>query len=127
MIRDQARPAERIEASVADYLHNLGYRLIEQHFICPSGQLDLVVQSDATLVFVDVCWRRDPKPMTSTPYIRPAKQEQWVAAAEQFLRWRPWMAKHPYRFDLIVVSGPPGGNCQFSWVKDLFTCQLTPS
>ncbi|MAZ44590.1 MAG: hypothetical protein CMF48_05405 [Legionellales bacterium] len=123
----QNRSDERIEASVADYLLAQGYRLVEQNFVCNAGQLDLVVQSDKMLIFVDVCWRRDPKPMMTTPYLRPNKREQWVAAAEQFLRWRPWIAKYPYRFDMVVVSGSPGNQVDISWVKNLFTCELTPS
>jgi putative endonuclease len=123
----QTRPNQRIESSVADYLLAQGFRLIEQNFICKAGQLDLVVQSDDLLIFVDVCWRRDPKPMMTTPYLRPNKKEQWVSAAEQFLKWRPWIAKYPYRFDMIVVSGSPGANIDINWVKNLFTCELTPS
>ena len=119
------RSDDRIEASVADFLIGQGYRLLEQNFICKAGKLDLVVQSASEVVFVEVCWRRDPSKLSCTPYIRPNKQQQWLSAAEQFLKWRPWTSKLPHRFDMVVVSGVPGQKVEMTWFKNLFSCQLT--
>lgn len=114
------RPDARLEQKVTAFLQEKGLRLVEQHFLCALGHLDLIMQSEETLVFVEVAYRREHLKGSLPPYFRPSKQAQIQAAAEQFRRWRPWTAHLPYRFDVVVVCGPTESPKHIAWHKEVF-------
>lgn len=95
--------AERIAES---FLIKRGLTLVARNYRCRFGEIDLVMQQDATLVFVEVRLRRRHKgndfggPAAS---ITPTKQARLIAAAQHYLAG---MKQLPLcRFDAVLLNG----------------------
>jgi putative endonuclease len=81
-----------------------GARVLARRWRCPAGEIDLIVATPDTVVFVEVKARRtrDAAALALTP----AQTARLAAAAET------WLGEHqsahgpaPCRFDLVLVDG----------------------
>ncbi|MBK8915891.1 MAG: YraN family protein [Phycisphaerales bacterium] len=98
------------EQAAERFLRGLGYRVLARRYDTPMGELDLVMQSGRTIVFVEVKTRADRRLADPQDAVRSAKLDRMRRAATIFLR-----ATHrenvPARFDVVaVVMPPPGGS-----------------
>lgn len=105
------------------HLRRAGLELIARNFSCRLGELDLVMQSGATVVFVEVRYRRATR--TRLGYgdgidsISAAKRAKLVRAAAIFLSTHPQFATRACRFDVIAVSGDPSAPV-LDWRQNAF-------
>ena len=88
------------------------------------GEIDLVMRDDATLVFVEVRFRRSAGTATTgfgggAASIDAAKRRKIVHAAERFLAAHREFARMPCRFDVIDASGDADAP-DFVWLRDAF-------
>ena len=88
------------------------------------GEIDLVMRGDATLVFVEVRFRRSAGTATTgfgggAASIDAAKRRKIVHAAERFLAAHREFARMPCRFDVIDASGDADAP-DFVWLRDAF-------
>jgi putative endonuclease len=96
----------RGEAAAAAHLRRAGLTIITQNWRCSVGELDLIAQQDAQLVFVEVRTRRaasnhGPSPEES---ITPAKAQRLIALAYAYLEQAALPSETPWRIDLIAVE-----------------------
>ena len=93
------------------HLQRAGLRLIERNFTCRLGELDLIMQCDATLVFVEVRYRRASAARLNygdgVDSISASKRTRLLRAAAMFLSTYPRFANSTCRFDVIAISGDP--------------------
>ena len=92
------------EKLAVKYLIKNNYKILEQNYTCPLGEIDIIAEENGTIVIVEV------KTRTSNLYSTPAeavnyyKQHKLQQLALYYLR-----AKHkfdtPIRFDVIEVIG----------------------
>lgn len=112
----KTRTARQIEGSRGEeaalaYLQRQGMTLVERNFLCKGGEIDLIMQDQATLVFVEVRKRGDRRFGGAAASVTPAKQRRLVIAAQQFLqRYRMPPA---CRFDVIAIEGE-----SLHWLKN---------
>ncbi len=97
------------ESAVADYLAAQGYTIVERGFTVKGGEIDLIAESDTTLLFVEVKGRtegdqirRFGRPATA---VNAAKQEHLLFAAREYIR-RTGNRKKP-RLDVAEVYMSP--------------------
>ncbi len=95
------------EARAREHLLAQGYTLLASNWRCPEGELDLVAEIEAMLVFVEVKTRR------STAFGRPeeavsaAKARHLVQAALSYLE-ASQLADRDWRIDVIAITAARG-------------------
>jgi putative endonuclease len=90
------------EVLVAQYLQKNGYAIICQNYRKSFGEVDLIVQKDDTLAFVEVKWRHNPL-IDPAELIGHSKQKKIISIAKEFL------SKHNKsdvvcRFDVALIE-----------------------
>ena len=86
----------------ARFLDGQGLRVVARNFRTKRGEIDLVARDGATLVFVEVRYRRSASHGGAAESITGIKQARMVAAAQVYLlreRGDP-----PCRFDAILLD-----------------------
>lgn len=95
------------------HLQQHGLRLVERNFLCRGGELDLVMQDGAALVFVEVRRRAVAGYGGAAASITPSKQRRLVVAAQRYLqRYRDPPA---CRFDVVAIDGTV-----ITWLQNAF-------
>jgi len=90
------------EDLAARFLDGQGLHVVARNFRTKRGEIDLVARDGATLVFVEVRFRRSESHGGAAESITAAKQARMVAAAQVFLlRQR---GDPPCRFDAILLD-----------------------
>lgn len=107
------------ESLAADYLVNKGFTLVTSNFRTPDGEIDLVVQKDGELVFVEVKTRRNVKYGNPEEAVNDEKLDHLESAAGHFLILHPEFENN-WRLDVITVIGSPAGKKpQIDWFENV--------
>jgi putative endonuclease len=96
----------RGEAVAAEYLRGQDYRIIEMNWRCPRGEIDIVAQDGASLVFVEVRTRSSTAMGSAEESVTRAKQRRLIELATTYLlrseaQAQPW--KGPWRIDVVAL------------------------
>jgi putative endonuclease len=96
------------EQLAADWLVRQGYRLLARNWRSPLGELDIVSEQGAELVFVEVKARHGARMGAPEEAVTPAKQRRLIRAAESYL-----LAHHQeqrtFRIDVIAIDVASSG------------------
>lgn len=90
------------ENLAADYLTQEGYRVLERNFRTSFGEIDLIVQKEDSLVFVEVKTRASDNFGLPEEAITAKKREHLIAATQAYLQKFPTKASH-WRIDVIAI------------------------
>lgn len=96
------------EQLAAQFLAGKGYQIVSRNWRCPHGEIDLIVQYDDTLVFVEVRTRRAENTETAFESIVTHKQQRLQSLAEAYLAAHN-LNDTPWRIDLVAVALPRSG------------------
>lgn len=102
------------ESRAAAHLESRGLKLVARNWRCRFGEIDLVMQDGATLVFVEVRLRSRSDFGGAAASVTPAKQKKLLAAARQYLATLRTLP--PCRFDVVALSG----NAPPEWIRNAF-------
>lgn len=94
------------------YLEAQGLLLLERNFRCKGGEIDLVMQEHAALVFVEVRKRADMRHGGAAASVTSSKQHRLVIAAQIFLQ--RYKMPPACRFDVVAIDGD-----KMSWLKNV--------
>jgi len=108
-----------VEAAALAYLLQSGLRRIAANANYRFGELDLVMRDGATVVFVEVRYRRDARFGGGAASIDRSKRRKLVHAAQAFLAAHRQFADAPCRFDVIDADGDPAAP-RLNWIRDAF-------
>ena len=105
----------RAEERAAQHLEARGLHVVGRNFRCRGGEIDLVCRDGATLVFVEVRLRSDPRFGGAAASVTVAKQGRIALAAQHYLAAHR-LHDAPCRFDCVLIDGetPP------EWLRDAF-------
>ena len=85
------------------FLKRKGLKTLTRNFLCKTGEIDLVmVDSDGTLVFVEVKTRANEDFGPSESAVTGTKRARMVRAARYFLAAHE-IEDRPYRFDVVTI------------------------
>ena len=108
------------EKRAEKFLRAKGFKTLTRNFSCKTGEIDLVmVDTDSTLVFVEVRTRADElfgPPEQSVTY---PKKLRLIRAARYFLASHD-IADRPFRFDVVAIVLPPKGPARIEHYQNAF-------
>ncbi len=112
----RTRTAKQISGQIGEddalaYLQQQGLTLVERNFRCKGGEIDLVMQAQDALIFVEVRKRADQNHGGAAASVTPAKQKRLIIAAHIFLQ--RYKMPPACRFDVIAIDG-----AEMSWLKN---------
>ena len=94
---------QRGEALAAAYLSDCGYKILHRNWRCAGGELDLIVEKDQMLVFVEVRSRSSRRFGTPEESITPAKQKRLIELSYAYLQQE--QPSHPnWRIDVVAID-----------------------
>jgi putative endonuclease len=112
-----------VESAAHAYLIRAGLREVAANANYRFGELDLVMLdgdgTHATLVFVEVRYRRSTRFGGGAASIDALKRRKIVRAAQAFLTSHPCFATAACRFDVVEAEGDPSAP-QLHWLRDAF-------
>ncbi len=95
----RGRLAERLALAL---LRLKGYRILEQRYKTPVGEIDIIARKKDALVFVEVKARRRMRDAIESIGVR--QRQRITRAAEAYLARHPAHAGRPCRFDAILIA-----------------------
>lgn len=104
------------EQQALRHLEQSGMQMIECNYRCKLGEIDLVMQDQETLVFVEVRYRKSTAFGSAIESVTSGKQKKLLATANHYLQHRRSSA--PCRFDVVGLTGQ--NKVQIEWIKDAF-------
>lgn len=105
------------EEAAARFLEARGLTVLARNVRAGGGEIDLVAAEGATLVFVEVKWRKDAARGTPAEAVTPAKRRRLLSAARAFLAESPAGARRDVRFDVVAIEGAAG---TIEWIRGAF-------
>ena len=115
---------EYTESLACRYLESKGFKLIEKNFSCRLGEIDLIMQDNDNLVFVEVRYRRSNNFGSGAESITTSKQSKLIKTASLYLQNYDKRNKYPARFDVISITGfietDNIDKINFDWIKNAF-------
>ncbi|MCD6026302.1 MAG: YraN family protein [Solimicrobium sp.] len=100
------------EELALQYLNNNGLILVERNFRRTFGEIDLIMQDQATLVFIEVRSREKSQFGGAAASVTLAKQRRLTLAAQSYLK--RYKQLPPCRFDVIAID--TGG---IKWLRNV--------
>jgi putative endonuclease len=107
------------EARAAAHLAQAGLTLLCRNYRCRLGEIDLVMQDGADLVFVEVRCRSDRGYGGAAGSVTGRKIARLVNTARHYLMTHPEANLRRCRFDVIAISGAPA-RPELEWIRDAF-------
>ncbi|HKY01125.1 MAG TPA: YraN family protein [Burkholderiales bacterium] len=102
------------EDLAARYLQQHGLRLIDRNYRCRGGEIDLIMQTEDTLVFIEVRLRRSQRFGGAAASVDATKQARVIHAARNYLGERDI----PCRFDVLLMDDIDPARIE--WIRDAF-------
>ena len=96
------------ENLAAKYLERQGYRLVCRNYRCRQGEIDLIVEKDQQLIFVEVKTRSYHSISAAVENISLKKKQRISRTAYLYLKQNPQYGKYNTRFDAIIILRDKG-------------------
>ena len=117
-------PRTRLTGSAAEelackHLIEQGLLLLQRNYRCMRGDIDLIMQHDDYVVFIEVRFRAHARYGSGAESVTPQKRAKLIAAASHFLQARHAYDRYPNRFDVISISQGADED-RIEWIKDAF-------
>lgn len=107
------------EQLACDHLQSHKLKLIAKNYHCRRGEIDLIMQEQSTLVFIEVRYRKSARFGSALESVTPKKQQKIIFTAEHFIASH----KHSYqqyRFDVVAITPSEQLGPEITWVKNAF-------
>lgn len=108
---------DRGEQIAQTYLRDHGYTILTTNWRCAYGEIDIVAQKDATVVFVEVRTRHAATTETAFESITPRKQKRMAAAAQTYLTTH-CLENALWRVDIVAVAIVQSGDPVIEHLED---------
>lgn len=110
-------PGAQAEARAEAFLLQRGLVKHAQNYRCKLGEIDLIMQHDDILVFVEVRLRTHQAFANAAESVTIRKQQKIIKTAQYYLQQYKLTDKAICRFDVIAFSN----NGEPEWIKDAFS------
>lgn len=111
---------DRGEQIAGQYMHSLGFSVVQYNYRCRYGEIDLVLSSDEYLVFLEVKLRKSGSFAGAAESVDNAKQKKLRIAAGLYLQENRTTLQP--RFDVLEIYAPEGLNApmRFNHIENAF-------
>jgi len=106
------------EQLACDYLIENGLKLIKRNYRCRFGEIDLVMQQNNVLVFIEVRSRKKNTQVDAITSVDGFKQQKLIRSAEYYLQQNRVHQDIPARFDVIAVTHQSLENPTIDWIQN---------
>ncbi|MCG3207938.1 MAG: hypothetical protein FOGNACKC_01539 [Anaerolineae bacterium] len=103
MSDSRRRTGRRGEEIAAHYFLQRDYTILHRNWRCPAGELDIVLQKDETIIFVEVRTRTSTRYGSPEESITPAKQQRLIELAHLYLQENSPPHRH-WRIDVVAIA-----------------------
>ena len=107
------------EQLACDYLGKKGLKILTRNFRCPRGEIDIIMEHDNYIVFVEVRYRKNTHYGTGAETVTQTKQNKLITTAMYYLQSKPQYRNRPSRFDVVSIT-TQASEPQIDWIKDAF-------
>ena len=108
---------ERGEDIACRFLRAKGYGIVATNWRCREGEIDIVAQDGATLVFVEVKTRRGLQAGETLVAVTPVKRRRMVAAAYAYAAQMDELDPS-WRIDVLAITISPNGTVRCTHVEN---------
>lgn len=108
----------QVERQARRFLIRQGLKHVQSNYRCRYGEIDLIMEDNGELVFVEVRYRNSERYGGALESITRKKQARLRATAEHYLQRLNPRDDRPCRFD-VVLSGPAQAT-RCAWIRDAF-------
>ncbi|MGK0499523.1 MAG: putative endonuclease [Oceanicoccus sp.] len=111
-----------IEQKACHWLQQQGLEYIEKNYHCRAGEIDLIMQQQQYLVFIEVRYRKHNRYGDGLESVDWRKQQKLNKAAKHFLQQRNRYQSWPCRFDVLAVRPitENSATLHWTWIKNAF-------
>lgn len=106
------------EQCAKNHLQKHGLKFIEGNYRSSYGEIDLIMQDQESLVFVEVRYRDSASHGGGISTITRSKKSKLIKTATCYLLEKKLWEKIPSRFDVVALA--PFENEEIIWIKDAF-------
>ena len=85
LLRRKSDRGQQAENAAAQWLQQQGLSLLQRNYRCRQGEIDLIMQDNDDLVFVEVRWRKHHSHGGALASVDYHKQKRLILAARHFL------------------------------------------
>ena len=112
----------RHEAMAEKYLLRMGLKLVDKNYHTYRGEIDLIMQDQGTLVFVEVRFRQNSYFGSAAESVTSSKQHKLFSAAQRYLQQNSQYRENACRFDVIAITGSSDSRekPKIDWIKNAF-------
>ena len=108
-----------IESQALAYLEAQGLQLLTRNYRCALGEIDLIMEEDDNVIFVEVRYRSSKSHGVAQETITWRKQNKIIKTAAWYLQKQRWHNKRYCRFDVVAAHQTKEG-VTFDWIKNAF-------
>ncbi|WP_077216796.1 YraN family protein [Piscirickettsia litoralis] len=101
------------ERQALNYLKRQGLTLISQNYSSRFGEIDLIMQGKAEIIFIEVRYRKNNNFGSPAATVNFKKQQRIIKTAYSYLNSLPFTP--PCRFDVIAITAS-----ELEWIQDAF-------
>jgi putative endonuclease len=114
------------ESFAEAYLLNQGLRTVAKNFRYKTGEIDLIMEDNQHLIFVEVRYRKNIHHGSGSETVDYKKQQKLIKTASYFLQKHGLTESRACRFDVVGISGslsaqPTVNATNIEWLKNAFT------
>jgi len=109
----------RWEKAAEFFLLKQGLRLLQRNFSSRFGEIDLIMEDDKTIVFIEVRFRENAQHGSGAESVTFYKQNRISRTAAWYLAKNPHRATQLCRFDVISIDTKTGDQ-GINWIKSAF-------
>lgn len=114
------RSGQAGESIALNYLQKKGLNLVTANYHCRSGEIDLIMQSKQTIIFVEVRSRSSSGYADPAETITAFKQAKIIRTAKHYLMYNAHLNEFYCRFDVVTITGKAGMKYKIDWLKGAF-------
>lgn len=107
------------EKTAENYLRAQGLTLLQRNYSSRFGEIDLIMEDEKTIVFVEVKFRNSNQHGSGADAVTIHKQDKISRTAGWFLANNPRKAEQFCRFDVISID-PEKNDHGINWITNAF-------
>ena len=112
---------DKVEKQATLWLGKQGLTLLNRNYYCRWGEIDIIMEDSAYLVFIEVRYRKQTQYGSPAETVTRQKQEKIRLTAEHFLLSHSQHHRKNCRFDVIAAQpGSSSDKLSFNWIRNAF-------